>query len=312
MELKGKKLAYLLAWLLWYIVMVQIITPALINYLFSGSSILVEVFAAILSLCLPTLVILLFSKSKQNKEQLLFNIHNEKIKSISLRKIIYWCLIVILLEIFVIYFINIFEIWYIIKTENYSIISTLPGFHWVTFIVLIITSVLFPSVFEELVFRGMYYDTLYNCGNIILFVVPTVVFASLHNSVVAFVNAFLLGATLMLCYKKNQSIKLVMLLHAINNVISIILSNITTLPLSPLRVLDNYANEQQMVGAILYYIGMIIACIWLIIFCLGKLKLNETEEREELSKVTLTKANWLIIILIVAISITAFILKLVL
>ena len=308
MDAKSKKISWLLILLLWYVLMVYFVTPILVEYMFLTNSVIAELFAEIISVCLPILTVLLIAKQDKSSMIPLFRICDVPMKMVTSRKLLLWIMVIVAISISVNYTFNIFEVIYIIVTKNYSIISYIPEFDIVVFLFTVLVVAIIPSIFEELCYRCMYYDCLYDTNWVLLYIITSLIFASLHVNIYSFINAFILGIFLMICYQQNKSLKLIVLLHFVNNLISIVLSNIVTLPLSPLRILEDYANDNQMIAAVIYYIGVVLFMLIILLFCINKLELRNVVLQNE-NKISILSI--ILILLLIVISVGLFIIKII-
>ncbi len=271
MTIRSKKLVSLLVLILWYYVMTFFITPYFMGYMFETNTIIAELFSEILTICIPILVIL-FRKKERGKPELLFSVYTNKLKTVKKKKVFIWLGLSGFVGIAMTYIFAFYDIVYILNKKDYSIVNIIPDFDIWIFIFSIITIVIIPPIFEEIAYRGMYYDTLYDTNDVLTFFVPSLIFATLHGSLTLFVNAFVISIFLLFCYRQTKSLKLIILMHMISNFISYLFSNIITYPLSPLMALNEYANDNQMYGLLLFYTGIIIAFITLIVICIIVLK----------------------------------------
>ena len=90
---------------------------------------------------------------------------------------------------------------------------------------LIFLAVIMAPVFEEIVFRGIIMKGLINKGlkPKTAIIIASVIFGLVHGNPWQFVGAVLLGSVLGLVYYKTKSLLLPILLHAFNNLCSVIL-----------------------------------------------------------------------------------------
>lgn len=92
-------------------------------------------------------------------------------------------------------------------------------------VILVLLSVIFAPIFEEIIFRGIIQKGLINKGlkpkNAVL--ISAIVFGIVHQNPWQFVGAVLLGYVLGIVYWKTKSLLLSILLHSFNNLLSSLL-----------------------------------------------------------------------------------------
>lgn len=117
---------------------------------------------------------------------------------------------------------------------------------------------IFAPFFEEWLCRGMILRGLLNRGMkpVWAIVVSAVFFAVIHMNPWQAVPAFILGAAFGYVYYKTGSLKLTMLMHCVNNTLSVILSNIDSL--------KDAETWNEILPTQAYWI-VLVACIMLVV-----------------------------------------------
>lgn len=87
--------------------------------------------------------------------------------------------------------------------------------------VILITSVIIPAFFEELVFRGLILTNLLPYGRAFAIVVSAVIFGAIHGTVTQILFATLAGVVLGWIYVETGSIWCGIFVHFINNLVSV-------------------------------------------------------------------------------------------
>jgi hypothetical protein len=247
--------------------MVYIITPALINYLFVYDNILVDIFGQLLSFVLPICLILIASSknTKFGDNIMLFQVGDLYKTRINSKLTITSIFIGILLSFVVHYLFHFVEVVYILLTDDYSIINIIPPFKMNAFLGTILVLVIMPSIFEELLYRGMYFDTFKYSKTLWQYLIPTLIFSFAHRGIFSAFSAMILSLILIYYIRQYSSLKLCIIIHFVYNMISIITSNLVSLPYSPLRLLENYATDRMFFGALIIYGGIILFLVTIIL-----------------------------------------------
>lgn len=112
-----------------------------------------------------------------------------------------------------------------------------------------------PAIFEEWAFRGVIFKHLRPYGRLGALVISSVLFGLMHIDIPRVIFASVFGFILGVCYDYTGSLKVSMLIHFINNAISVTISyipesNFTALLLSSLLI---YAFMGVGIGALIYY-----------------------------------------------------------
>lgn len=112
-----------------------------------------------------------------------------------------------------------------VSSKNNDLIVKLLSSNHVIMIIMVISMVCLSPILEELVFRGFLMDAFFSPK---WFWVPIltsgVFFASGHlvSTIISFATYVYLGMVLAYVYRKSQNIRLSMMLHALNNLLSVI------------------------------------------------------------------------------------------
>ncbi len=132
---------------------------------------------------------------------------------------------------------------------------------------LIILTVIMAPIFEEIVFRGIIMKGMINGGTrpAKAIFISAVVFGLVHGNPWQFVGAILLGSVLGYVYLKTQSLLMSILLHAFNNLCSVLLITYTDV--------ESFAEAFKIPEYTIVIIGAILFSISFLIF--RKLKLKE-------------------------------------
>lgn len=135
----------------------------------------------------------------------------------------------------------------------------------------IIYTVLLAPLIEELIYRKFLIDHLSKHGKHFAIMISAVLFALAHGNIPQFITAFPLGLILGYAYCLSKSVKLVIILHIINNIYVNIYNELI------LKYIDIHNYLQIFVIAEL--IIVIILMIWAVLFYIKdeNLRLVETE-----------------------------------
>lgn len=94
----------------------------------------------------------------------------------------------------------------------------------ITFLFSVLTLAVIPSIVEELVFRGLVQQSLSQFGTRFAILGSALMFALAHFSLVKFINAFFIGLFLSYLAYKTGGLALGMILHFINNFLSLLIN----------------------------------------------------------------------------------------
>lgn len=270
---RSLKLRYLFLLLIIHLFMTHLITPLFISYLFEEQGLVVDLFAQILSFILPILIILVVSSrdDEHQKKSFTFQVDLLYKQPFIKKSLIISLPIGLLLSIVVTYSIYAIEIIYILITNEYTIISIMPTFDINQFLLAVLTFALLPACFEELLYRGMYYDTFKSENKVFIYLIPTTMFVFAHTGMITSFIACVLGILLIHLMLKGISIIVCTVLHFVYNATALFFSHVVSLPFSPLRLLSDYASREQMISTIVIYLGIILILGTIILYLLGYL-----------------------------------------
>lgn len=131
--------------------------------------------------------------------------------------------------------------------------------------VLILVVAVMPAIGEELMFRGFIYGSLKDkTRNIVAMLLTSAFFGIYHMSLIKFFTTSLLGLSFVFVVSETSSIACSMLMHFMNNLVSVLLAKAgDTLP-GPLAILTKETYEITdyillfVIGAILFVIGYFV------------------------------------------------------
>lgn len=308
--LRRKKLIYLLILLIINQIMALLFTPLLIDYLFEEPSLIVELFAQVTTFILPVLGIFIFSSTKDESEkyQLMFKVNQLYKRPIKAKELVIGIVVGSLISLVVLYIINFIEVSHILVTNDYQIISNIPKFNLSIFLIAVFIFALLPAIFEELLFRGMYYDTLKTVRPKLRYLILILVFLLAHRGIMTTISALILSVLLVYLIEKGKSLILCVIIHFTYNLTALIFTNIVSQPLSPLRLLSNSFSDTRLV-AVLFIYGGIILMIGVVVIKLLKIftktfNIVNLEQQQETIKLTMVEK--MIIGMIVGISFLFF------
>ena len=271
--MRQEKIKYLLILTIIYQVMSFFIAPLLIAYLFKSTNYFTIFFVQMVSFCIPIIAVLFLSYKGigENEEEMTFDVVSLYKRKITIASVFLGIFMGLLLSVGIHYILHFVEVITILITEDVGVVSILPETNLRVILGAIIVICFIPSIFEELLFRGMYYDTLEHSQVKWQFIIPTLIFASSHGSIFSFVSVSLISIVLIIFMRNKQSLIVCTAVHFVYNVGAIILSNVTTLPLSSLRLLESYASNQVLIAALLFYAGIIIFISAIVLLILNSL-----------------------------------------
>jgi membrane protease YdiL (CAAX protease family) len=103
--------------------------------------------------------------------------------------------------------------------------------NWLDWILAVLAVVILPGIFEEMVLRGFVQNTFEQYHKVLTAIAITAaIFAAMHGLLSQIVQIFLLGVFLGWLAWKSESIIPAAIVHAINNLLSLLLVNIKTVP----------------------------------------------------------------------------------
>lgn len=256
MEGNVKKKSLLLILFLWYCLSVIILAPILVEYFFDEYSLLSELFAELLSVVMPVLIIKTIKT--QNKEKCLFEIKKVPLKAIKKQKVLASVVMIVAYYFCAQYIINGIHILYYIRTGDFGDVFLLSHPNLITFILSVFVYAFLPSIFEEMHYRAYYFDSFKNDKLAVLLICSSMTFASAHINFASIINAFFIGILLMTLYKRHCSFMLIVLLHFIHNFLDVLFSTYVSIPYSMLDLLSDYANDEQKKAAVIISFGIAV------------------------------------------------------
>ncbi|MDD3382462.1 MAG: CPBP family intramembrane metalloprotease [Bacilli bacterium] len=155
------------------------------------------------------------------------------------------------------------------------------------FLVLILLYAILPAFIEEITFRGIYFVS-FEKNKYLLFIIPTIVFALSHKGFSSVISAVIIGLYLMLIMYKTRSLKLVIGLHLLYNVLSLVFSNYIKLPFFVNQIKEGIYFKDNFLGGFLICFGIsVIALVGLGLYYsyIKKTVLIEPIEKMSLEKV---------------------------
>lgn len=109
--------------------------------------------------------------------------------------------------------------------------AALTAPHWWDWILAILAVVVLPGIFEEMVLRGFVQNTFEQYHKVLpAIAITAAIFAAMHGLLSQIVQIFLLGVFLGWLAWKSESIIPAAIVHAINNLFSLLLVNMKTAP----------------------------------------------------------------------------------
>lgn len=271
-----KKKFGLLVGMIWYWISWLFFAPQLIFYLFDAPNLLSELVAEFLTVGIPALLLASIHFRVDDTKVALYKIDDNPIKNIPLGTFLGGMASCVGLFFFVTYAVNTVQLVYGLRTGEFVVTSLPEEFGFGTLITIIVVNALLPAVFEEIIYRGLYVDAFRQNKKRIIYLVPTFVFASLHSGVISFISAFLLGLMLIVFYEKFRSLKLVIIMHFLYNILGVIFGNCIIPPFSVLSVWLSHPNDTQLlisiiVSACITLLSLLLA-IFLFVLCIHKSK----------------------------------------
>ncbi len=126
-------------------------------------------------------------------------------------------------------FLSLYPIIYLINLGFINIGITLPDAPYdftdlINYLVSIISLVILPAIMEELLFRGIIFKGLKKHGRIFSILITALMFSVFHMSISQTVYPFFIGILLTLVMYKEDNIFYPILMHAVNNFLSLTLS----------------------------------------------------------------------------------------
>lgn len=129
-----------------------------------------------------------------------------------------------------------------------------------SFLVLCLIFGVMPAFIEEIMFRGIAFDAFHDTG-IILFIVPTFLFAFSHDHVFSILSAGLLGLFLMKTMVYTRNLYVVIVIHFVYNIFSLIIANYIILPYSVVYLSGMAVSSVSITGIVLVYLSFMFFSI---------------------------------------------------
>ncbi|MDR2888444.1 MAG: ABC transporter permease subunit [Lachnospiraceae bacterium] len=128
---------------------------------------------------------------------------------------------------------------------------------------------LMPAIGEELMFRGFVFGTLKNRGGVkAAMVISSIIFALFHMSLVKLPTTFVLGFFIVLAVKRSGSIFTGMLIHLLNNTLSVLMMTYPDLWDNIPLIMDESITVSE--GMVITMVGMMSVALGL--FIIGRKK----------------------------------------
>lgn len=152
------------------------------------------------------------------------------------------------------------------------------AFRSVAFAVSFLIVSILPAICEEAVFRGVFFNSLWNKiqKKWVVILIVSAVFAAFHGSVWRFVPTFILGIAMGYLVFETNNMFYNMLFHAVNNAVPIILLYVTQMVSDITGMGDIYEQAAQMDSLPLMSVGiyMIYGCVGVLIIYVGRYVLH--------------------------------------
>lgn len=270
----SKKKFGLLLGMIWYWFAWQILTPHLISYLFETPNLMSEFLAELLTVGIPALLLATLHFKINEEKTALFKIDDAPIKELPPGTLLASIISGTGLFFFVTYAVNTVQLIYAFQTGRFVVSSLPEEYSFGIFIIILVINAVMPAVFEEIIYRGLYYDAFRFSNKRTIYLVPAFIFASLHSGVVSILSAFLLGLMLIVLYNKFHSLKLTILIHFIYNLSGAVFGNCIAVPFSILSVWTMHPNNTQLQIAIAVSICItlltLLIVVYSFVFCVRK------------------------------------------
>lgn len=307
----SKKKFGLLLGMIWYWFAWQILTPHLITYLFETPNLMSEFLAELLTVGIPALLLAtLYFKVEEEKTEL-FKIDDAPINELPPGTFFAGIISCIGLFFFVTYAVNTVQLIYAFQTGRFVVSSLPEEYSFGIFIIMLVINAVLPAVFEEIIYRGLYYDAFRQSKKLTIYLVPTFIFASLHEGVVSILSAFLLGLMLIVLYDKFHSLKLTIVMHFIYNLSGAVFGNCIIVPFSVLSVWTMHPNKTQLLIAIVVSICItlltLLFAVYSFMFCFQKKELHK--KKVETALPNKKKSDVLLTICLVVFALLALVLN---
>lgn len=168
-------------------------------------------------------------------------------------------------------------------------VKTIYYFKFGHFALLIIAYAIIPAIYEEFLYRGIYYNSGFNCfTTYLLAVVP---FALMHFPLVNIISAFIIGSIFFSIREKKKGIIYLIIAHFVYNLASIIFANYLVLPIEPAYLASKLlVSKEYLIYAL---ISLALALVFLVIIIL--LSKSKGKPKKRIS----SKNGWSIATLIV-------------
>ena len=312
MSTSKKKLGLLIG-MMWYWFAWQILTPHLISYLFETPNLMSEFLAELITLGMPALLLSMLHFKVDDTKTALFKIDDEPINDLPPGMLFAGIISCVGLFFFVTYAINTVQLIYAFQTGRFVVSSLPDDYKFGILILVFLINAVLPAVFEEIIYRGLYYDAFRQSKKWTIYLVSTFIFASLHSGVVSILNAFLLGLMLIVLYDKFLSLKLTIVIHFVYNLLGIVFGNCIVMPFSILDIWTRHPNNTQLLIAIAVSICItlltLLIAVYSFILCLSKEKLHRKNAKIALppkKKSDILLTIWLIVFAFLTLALNFF------
>jgi len=198
-------------------------------------------------------------------------------------------------------------LYYLDPSNNLSMVPQHPNAQ--SFFVIVIVVAIIPAFIEELTYRGIYYDA-FKSNKYMFISVSSIVFILAHSNPISNFTALVLSLYLCFVLINTQSIKTVILIHFLFNLISLGVSNYIVLPLSLHSAIQSYEALPSILGYALINLGlalfMLIVVIILSMSIFKKIKDKSHSIKKSTHVNKMSKREYLFSAILVLISFIAY------
>ncbi len=257
-----------------------LIMPIFVSILFPGeygSDPIVLILVQFLGSIIPLLLVLYLVYGKDAERKLTSII---KPKNITVREV----MIILVLSVISFFMVKMFSI----SIENVMVLTFkqpppskfIYNFDGIHFTLLLLAYAIIPGIYEEITYRGLYYEG--GSSKIVAFLLSVIPFAFMHYPILNILNAFVLGSIYFFIREKKNSVFYLVIMHITNNILAIIFANYIILPIELVYTYQSTLTQNDTIINILNSLIFFVVFFWLLIFGMSFLK-NDNNQREKLS-----------------------------
>lgn len=251
------------------VILSNILLPFIVESLYGSDAIFqIEIFLLVQVIgYLVPISLLLYLTESQNGKFSLYNLKN-LFGNIKTKYLILSTLMGIIIFICTKTFAVFLQNFLISIADEIPTVSSRIPVSFLGFLLLIIAHALMPSLIEETMHRGIFYQSANN--HITAFLLSVLPFALLHDNIINFASAFILGSILFIILSRSKNIVYLYIIHFIHNILSLVFSNFIILPFELQGLAEKLVFPEDFLMYALIALGIFIFSLILVVILLQK------------------------------------------